>query len=244
MKIFSKFPTVNISTLNFWLVSRFQIIPDSRFSNSCISAKYCPIITNHTSMESLFIQLWWCINPNFLKKYPYDWFCAPGSHIINHKQLSPPLKLQLCCISTLLFLYILFLAHLIFSYLLFYSSLISSLLISSHFSHLISCYIFSSHIFWSPLVFPILMTFLILSLLRMRMSFIARYVYTYEELVYSDRSSTVQTEWQATGSRTQIMKRIIYKIDNVQNSKTQYIVIGQLCMYRLWYVQISYVLIE
>ncbi len=29
-------------------------------SNSCISAQYCPIITNHTSMESLFINrpLW------------------------------------------------------------------------------------------------------------------------------------------------------------------------------------------
>uniref|UniRef100_A0A673MDG8 CUB domain-containing protein n=1 Tax=Sinocyclocheilus rhinocerous TaxID=307959 RepID=A0A673MDG8_9TELE len=25
---------------------------DSRFSNSCISAKYCPILTNHTSMEA------------------------------------------------------------------------------------------------------------------------------------------------------------------------------------------------
>ncbi len=30
---------------------------DSRFSNSCISAKYCPILTNHTSMESSFIQI-------------------------------------------------------------------------------------------------------------------------------------------------------------------------------------------
>ncbi len=30
---------------------------DSRFLNSCISAKYCPILTNHTPMESLFIQL-------------------------------------------------------------------------------------------------------------------------------------------------------------------------------------------
>ncbi len=30
---------------------------DSRSSSSCISAKYCSIITNHTSMESLFIQL-------------------------------------------------------------------------------------------------------------------------------------------------------------------------------------------
>ncbi len=30
---------------------------DSRFSNSYISAKYCQHLTNHTSMESLFIQL-------------------------------------------------------------------------------------------------------------------------------------------------------------------------------------------
>ncbi len=29
----------------------------SRFSNSCISAKYCPILTNHTPMKILFIQL-------------------------------------------------------------------------------------------------------------------------------------------------------------------------------------------
>jgi len=28
-----------------------------RFSNSCVSAKYCPILTNHTSVESIFIQL-------------------------------------------------------------------------------------------------------------------------------------------------------------------------------------------
>ncbi len=74
MKIFCKFPTVNISKLNFWLVIciaknfiwttlkaifsifRFFAPSDSDF-NSCISAKYCPIITNHTSMESLCIQL-------------------------------------------------------------------------------------------------------------------------------------------------------------------------------------------
>ncbi len=67
--------TVNISKLNFWLVIclaknfiwttlkaiwsifRFFAPSDSRFSNSCILAKYCPILTNHTSMESLFIQL-------------------------------------------------------------------------------------------------------------------------------------------------------------------------------------------
>ncbi len=29
----------------------FFALSDSRYSNSCISAKYCPIITNHTSME-------------------------------------------------------------------------------------------------------------------------------------------------------------------------------------------------
>ncbi len=34
-----------------------MIFSDTRFSNSCISAKYCPIITNHTSMEILFILL-------------------------------------------------------------------------------------------------------------------------------------------------------------------------------------------
>ncbi len=30
---------------------------ESRFSNRCIRAKYCPILTDHTSMEILFIQL-------------------------------------------------------------------------------------------------------------------------------------------------------------------------------------------
>ncbi len=41
-----------------------------------IKAKYCPIITNHTSMERLFIQL---LDDN--KKFPYDWFCGPASQI-------------------------------------------------------------------------------------------------------------------------------------------------------------------
>ncbi len=68
MKIFCQFPTVNISKLNFRLVIciakkvkgdfsqylDFFAPSDSRFSNSCILAKYCP---NHTSMERLFIQL-------------------------------------------------------------------------------------------------------------------------------------------------------------------------------------------
>ncbi len=71
MKIFCKFPTINISKLHFLLViclaknfiwttlkeifSIFRFFyfllfffatSDSRFSNSCISAKYCPIHTN------------------------------------------------------------------------------------------------------------------------------------------------------------------------------------------------------
>ncbi len=69
MKIFSKFPTVNISKLNFWLViciaknfiwttlkmifSIFRFFCTLRFQ----IFKYCPIITNHTSMERLFIHL-------------------------------------------------------------------------------------------------------------------------------------------------------------------------------------------
>ncbi len=40
-----------LNILNFFAPS------DSKFSNSCISAKYCPILTNNLSMESLFIQL-------------------------------------------------------------------------------------------------------------------------------------------------------------------------------------------
>ncbi len=71
-ELFHDIPTVNISKRNFWLIicitkdnfkgDIFQYFyffapSDSRYSNSCISAKYCPIITNHISMESLFIQL-------------------------------------------------------------------------------------------------------------------------------------------------------------------------------------------
>ncbi len=69
MKIFCKFLTINISKLNFWLViciaknfiwttlkvifSIFRFFCSLRFQ----IYKYCPIITNHTSMERLFIQL-------------------------------------------------------------------------------------------------------------------------------------------------------------------------------------------
>ncbi len=51
---------------------------DSRFSNSCISAKYCPILTNHTSMKILFRQL---SGDVYILINHYDWFCGPGSHL-------------------------------------------------------------------------------------------------------------------------------------------------------------------
>ncbi len=43
---------------------------DSIFSNSCISANYYPIITNHTSMEILFIQLSDDVEISILKNGP------------------------------------------------------------------------------------------------------------------------------------------------------------------------------
>jgi len=36
---------------DFLNILTFFAASDSRFSNSCISTKYCPILTNHTSME-------------------------------------------------------------------------------------------------------------------------------------------------------------------------------------------------
>ncbi len=36
---------------------RFFASSDYRYSNSCISAKFCPFITNHTSVESLCLSL-------------------------------------------------------------------------------------------------------------------------------------------------------------------------------------------
>ncbi len=87
------FPTVNISKLNFWLViciaknfiwttlkvifSIFRFFCTLRFSNSCISAKYCPIITNHTSMESYLFSFQMMYTSQFQKINTYDWFCAP-----------------------------------------------------------------------------------------------------------------------------------------------------------------------
>ncbi len=90
MKIFCKFPTVNISKLNFWLViciaknfiwttlkvifSIFRFFCTLRFQ----IYKYCPIITNHTSMESYLFMMY---KSQFWKIDPHDWFCAPGSQM-------------------------------------------------------------------------------------------------------------------------------------------------------------------
>ncbi len=91
MKIFSTFPTVNISKHNFWLLiciaknfiwttlkmifSIFRFFCSLRFQ----IYKYCPIIINHTSMEILFIQMMYTSQSKEMD--PYDWFCGPGSHI-------------------------------------------------------------------------------------------------------------------------------------------------------------------
>ncbi len=71
MKIFSTFLTINISKLNFWLViciaknfiwttlkmifSIYRFFCTLRFQ----IYKYCPIITNHTSMERLMYEKSW-----------------------------------------------------------------------------------------------------------------------------------------------------------------------------------------
>ncbi len=50
-----------LTTLNFekliFSIFRFILHPQTPDIQTVVSAKYCPIITNHTSMESLFIQL-------------------------------------------------------------------------------------------------------------------------------------------------------------------------------------------
>ncbi len=97
MKIFSTFPTVNISKLNFWLViciaknfiwttlkvifSIFRFFCSLRFQ----IYKYCPIITNHTSMESYLFSFQMIHKSQFRKIDTYDWFCGPGSHIMQTK---------------------------------------------------------------------------------------------------------------------------------------------------------------
>ncbi len=82
MKNFCKFPTINISKLNFWLViciaknfiwttlkmifSIFRFFCTLRF----LKYKCCPIITIHTSMEILFIKLSGDVYISISKNWP------------------------------------------------------------------------------------------------------------------------------------------------------------------------------
>ncbi len=56
------------SIFRFFCTLRFQIY------------KYCPIITNHTSMESYLFSFQMMHKSQFHKIDPYDWFCAAGTH--------------------------------------------------------------------------------------------------------------------------------------------------------------------
>ncbi len=55
---------------------------DSRFSNSCILAKYCPNLTDRTPMERFFIQL---SDVNFEKLY--NSYLLPGEDLKNTKNI-------------------------------------------------------------------------------------------------------------------------------------------------------------
>ncbi len=112
MKIFSTSPTVNISKLNFWLLiciaknfiwttlkmifSIFRFFCTLRFQ----IYKYCPIITNHTSMEILFISF------DVHKLDPYDWFCGPGSNF----SIGTILTINSCFLACLLLTHRLFIS--------------------------------------------------------------------------------------------------------------------------------------
>ncbi len=70
----------------------------------------------------------------------------------------------------------------------------------------------------------------------MRMSFIARYVYTYEEFVVvpeAPQCIRMTATWQDTDN-----KIILYNIDNVQKSKNTIYNIDNCVYVQVWYVQI------
>ncbi len=54
---------------------------DSRFSNSCISAKYCPIQQTIHQWEAYLFSFQMMYKSQFQEIDLYDWFCGPGSHI-------------------------------------------------------------------------------------------------------------------------------------------------------------------
>uniref|UniRef100_A0A672N3T4 phosphatidate phosphatase n=1 Tax=Sinocyclocheilus grahami TaxID=75366 RepID=A0A672N3T4_SINGR len=86
---------IHHSSKNFFAPS------DSRFSNSCISAKYCPILTNHTAMESLCVcfsyshlsELVDHIFPFICKDHASSFDCPEFSHFSFWREPLPPLDL-------------------------------------------------------------------------------------------------------------------------------------------------------
>ncbi len=120
MKIVCKFPTVNISKLNFWLViciaknfiwtalkAIFSIIffCTLRFLilNSCISAKYRPLIT-YINGKFICSAFRWSINLNFEKwtlmtcfvVQGHIWVLSEGSCDTENWSNKQLLKIQLC----------------------------------------------------------------------------------------------------------------------------------------------------
>ncbi len=107
-----KFPTVNISKLNFWSVIwiaknfiwtilkgifsifRFLLHPQSLNFQIVVSQ---PILS-YTSTESLFIQLSDYVYILIKKIGPYDWFCGPESQIIFSYQNVRVINLSRTCL--------------------------------------------------------------------------------------------------------------------------------------------------
>jgi len=60
-----------------------------RFTSNCISTKYCPILTNHTSMESYLFSFQIMYKSQFKKKMTHvTGFVGTGSHLkINKRRL-------------------------------------------------------------------------------------------------------------------------------------------------------------
>ncbi len=101
MKIFCKFPTLNMLKFQFWLViciaknftwttlkaifSVFRFFCTLRLQifNSCISAKYCPILSNHGihQWKDYVFSFQMMYKSKFNKIYTYDLFCGQGSHM-------------------------------------------------------------------------------------------------------------------------------------------------------------------
>ncbi len=100
MKIFSTFPTVNISKLflfvlciakNFiWTTVKaiFFAPSDSRFSNSCMSAKYCPY-KPYINGKCIYSAFKLCINLNLEKCTLMTGFVVQG-HILFESIFTSP----------------------------------------------------------------------------------------------------------------------------------------------------------